>query len=57
MTEGKLDVALFVDLGRACPALEEVEIEVCGYPTFNEDVGFEWVRFFVFLLAEGYWPF
>jgi hypothetical protein len=43
MTEDQLDVALFVDIGRVCPALEEVEIELCGYR--DGDVGFEWVGF------------
>ena len=43
MTEDQLDVALFVDIGRVCPTLEEVEIELCGYR--DGDVGFEWVGF------------
>ena len=43
MTEDQLDLALFVNLGKVCPALEEVEIELCGYR--DGDVGFEWVGF------------
>ncbi|KIM43446.1 hypothetical protein M413DRAFT_18016 [Hebeloma cylindrosporum] len=43
MMEDELDVPLFVNLGRACPALEEVEIELCGYR--NGDVGFEWTDY------------
>jgi len=49
MTEDQLDVALFVDIERVCPALEEVEIELCGYR--DGDVGFEWVSFLILIFV------
>ncbi|KAF8908149.1 hypothetical protein CPB84DRAFT_1767422 [Gymnopilus junonius] len=39
--EDGVDVGLFVELGRVCPGLEVLEVEVCGYR--EGDAVFEWV--------------
>ena len=41
MTEEVLDFDLFQELGAVCPALEHVEVELCGYR--EGEAGFEWV--------------
>ncbi|KAJ3509922.1 hypothetical protein NLJ89_g4960 [Agrocybe chaxingu] len=43
MTEDELNFSLFEKIGRICPALEFVEVELCGYR--EGEAGFEWTDY------------